>query len=77
MLPRDSAFVRHLSGPAAYWDEQTELTALLYDAIERLTYYTLRVNGNEPDVPEPYPRPGQHPQVDEITLADFNNLIGG
>jgi len=76
-LPRDSAYVRSLSGPVAYWDENAELTASTLDAVNRLTYYFLKVNGNDPDAPERFPRPGEHKAPETVALSDFNNFIKG
>jgi hypothetical protein len=77
-LPRDSAYVRALSGVAAYWDESVEATASVFDSVERLAYYLLRVNGNELPEPSRYPRPGEAKPVPEtVSLSEFNNLLKG
>lgn len=70
-LPRDSAYVRHLSGEGAYWDEQVELTAQVVDAIERTNYYLLKVNGNQVDAPNAVPRPGHAVNPPTVSLGDF------
>lgn len=66
-----------MSGDAAYWDEHVEMTAKVYDAVERNNYYLLKVNGNDPDAPEPFPRPGVSADPETISLTAFNDLIGG
>ena len=74
-LPRDSAYVRHLSGAAAYWDEHVELQAQTVDSLERLTYYLLAVNGNTPPKPQPLPRPGESREPETVPLAELGNLL--
>ncbi len=74
-LPRDSAYVRELQGPGAYWDEQVELLAQIVDAVRVNSYYLLRVNGGDPDEPQPTRRPMVGPVV-SVGLADFDALIG-
>lgn len=79
-LPRDSAYVRSLSGVAAYWDERVELQAQTVDALERLNYYLLKVNGNNPAEPATVPRPGDdHQQAvpRTVSLSEFNNILKG
>lgn len=76
-LPRDSAYVRHLSGDSAYWDEQVEMTAKVLDAVRRNTYYLLRVNGNNLDEPEPIARPGKSAEPETVSLAQFNAFLRG
>lgn len=76
-LPRDSAYIRHLSGEHAYWDQQVELTANVLDAIERLTYYTLRINGTELDQPKPFPRPGVSTEPETVSLAQLGDYLKG
>ena len=75
-MPRDSAYVRSLSGEAAYWDESVEVTASVFDAVERLTYYLLRINGNDPDAPARFPRPGDA-EPPTVSLTDFNDFLKG
>lgn len=74
-LPRDSAYVRHLSGEAAYWDEHVEMTAKVLDAISWTNYYLLRVNGNELDPPTPTARPGESREPETVSLTEFANLL--
>lgn len=72
-LPPDSAFQRALRGEHADWDQQTELTATVVDAIGLLTHYFLRVNGNDVTEPERFPRPGwKPPEPTTVKLADLN-----
>jgi hypothetical protein len=74
-LPRDSAYVRELQGPMAYWDEQVELTAQVLDEVRLNTYYYLGAHGAKPDKPKFTKRPTSAPAV-LGTLADFNAAIG-
>lgn len=76
-LPRESAYVRHLSGDYAYWDEQVEMTAKVLDAVQHLTYYTLRVNGSEPEWPGHLPRPGQSFEPETVSLAQLGDYLKG
>ncbi|MET4780807.1 hypothetical protein [Glaciihabitans sp. UYNi722] len=77
-LPRDSAFVRALSGVSAYWDENAELLAQIFDAMERQTYYLLKVNGNDPSEPVPLQRPGQKiVEPETVSLAEFSGFLNG
>lgn len=75
-LPRDSAYVRSLQGVAAYWDETAEMLAQLYDAIERQTFYLLKVNGVDPPEFKRFPRPGvtaAEPQT--VSLAQWATTL--
>lgn len=74
-LPRDSAYVRDLQGAHAYWDESTELLASVLDSVNVLSYYLLRVNGNDADTPKPFPRPGV--VAETISLSDFGSFLKG
>jgi hypothetical protein len=47
------------------------MTAKVLDAIERNTYYLLRVNGQEVEVPESFPRPGWPFTDRTVSLGDF------
>ena len=76
-LPRDSAFVRSLSGASAYWDEQVELQAQTVDAIDRLAYYLLKVNGNDPPEPSIMQRPGVSSEPQAVSLSEFNDFLKG
>lgn len=76
-LPRDSAYVRHLSGVRAFWDEQVEMLAQIVDAVERTNYYLLKVNGNELDAPTPVPRPGVVSEREAMSLTQFNQFLRG
>lgn len=76
-LPRDSAYVRTLSGDAAYWDEAVELQAQTVDALDRLSYYLLKVNGNDPDEPVSMPRPGVSTEPSTVSLSEFNTFMKG
>lgn len=76
-MPRDSAFARTLRGDRAYWDENTELIASLIDAVERQTFYLLKVNGNDPPQPTPVPRPGESGEPVTVSLTDFANSLKG
>jgi hypothetical protein len=69
--------VRSLSGVNAYWDEQVELQAQTVDALERLNYYLLKVNGNDPSEPETVPRPGVSNEPRTVSLSEFNNILKG
>ena len=61
-----------MSGPFAYWDESVRALADVYDAIQHNTNVLLRVNGNTPDDPEPYPRPNGEPAVvEELSMAEL------
>lgn len=62
---------------AAYWDESAELLAQLYDALERQTFYLLKVNGNDPEQPTRFPRPGEHVGPAAMSLTDFANQLKG
>lgn len=62
-LPLDSAFVTAARGGAEYagWDRHAYLMADLFDAINTLTFVTLRANSDKPKKIkpfDPYPRPG-------------------
>ena len=76
-LPRDSAYVRSLSGEAAYWDERVELQAQTVDALERVAYYLLKVNGNDAAEPATVPRPGVSTGPRTISLSEFNSFLKG
>ena len=68
--------MRALDGAAAYWDENAELLASLLDAVERQTFYLLKVNGNDPPVPEPLRRPGKfRAEPKTVTLADWASTL--
>ena len=50
----------------------------MFDAVQRLTYYFLSVNNNDPDQPDPYPRPGAAQTVEvAASLDDFNAFLKG
>lgn len=62
-LPADSATALALQGSEYLgWDRHAYLLADVFDAVNQLTYLTLRVNTAKPGAvrpPKPYPRPGR------------------
>lgn len=55
-----------------------EFQAQAVDSLERLTYYLLRVNGNELTPPTPIPRPGVAPvEPETVGLAQFGTMMKG
>lgn len=61
-----------MSGPFAFWDESVAVLANIYDAIQMNTTVLLKVNGNTPDDPIPYPRPSSEPvEVEELSMAEL------
>lgn len=77
-LPMDSALVKRLRGEQAHWTWETELAAANFDALQRLTYYTLLLGGQkDAKEPKPYPRPGAYapPPPKPVTLSGFASFI--
>ena len=63
-------------GARAYWDENAELLAQLLDAVERQTYYLLKVNGNDIASPESFARPGVAPvEPPTVSLAQWAGTL--
>lgn len=62
--------MRAAAGEFAYWDERMNALANIYDAIERLNYYTVRVQTEDRvDKPTPYPRPEKPMTAAEVDAA--------
>ena len=75
-LPPGSAVSRKRQGTPTGWGNDTELLARVVDGIEKLTYYTLQVNGNDADPPVHIPRPNEEPIVPEtVSFAEFGDLL--
>lgn len=73
-LPSDSAFVR---GRRSEWSQQDELLAAVLDAARENTYYLLAVNGNKPEYPKPFPRPGvTAAEPEAVSLSGFASFLG-
>ncbi len=75
-LPPDSAYQRSVRGERADWDQQAELLATVVDRLGALSYYLLRVNGNDPREPDPFPRPGHvTPEIPTVSLKALASFL--
>lgn len=58
-LPADSELHREIHGESASWSRQDHLSAIIADRVAELGWiYAAAHSENEPDRPEPIPRPG-------------------
>lgn len=56
------------------WDNTTEMTALVVDALERIAFGLAGATGTPPRVPRPYEAPVEPASV---SLAELPNLFKG
>ncbi|MEV5968667.1 hypothetical protein [Streptomyces sp. NPDC051921] len=68
-LPADSAVQRNLHGEAAEWSVTDHLLAAAVDHLATANWMFMCVNtdedGEQPDPPQPVPRPGDSPEGEE------------
>jgi len=84
-LPPDSALVRAKQNAPMGWDNTAEMTAMVVDAVNRLTRMTHNVNVAQADqildpiplMPRPYETAVAAPPVkpNTISLAEFGDLL--
>lgn len=70
-LPPDSAFSRKL----APWRQDHELLATVVDALHRLEYHYITVNGGKADQPDRFPRPGVEQEPPTVSTSEFFALL--
>jgi hypothetical protein len=60
-LPPKGAVARAINGPAADWDDRTELLAAAVDRLGQIGYLLHRAHFKGGTEPTPVPRPGDEP----------------